>query len=292
MSAGRMALLLLVCAQSSPAQAPSRLVAGAGVAEYYGEGYVRRSPVSPSSFVFFRGERVTFRVGVSNLGDVPETLVTGTDRATDLFAVTAFKAPPVDSGSEIIERAWRNDRFVDETSVTLPLEVEPNAWKLWPGNKYQLDPGREFLLGPHEGVEWNVGVSTGDLTPGLYRVDLKIRALDSQQRPVLGFGRFSFDVRPRTAEARVELARRDALRHLGAENYVEARRAVATILALNPDSYFGHGALALIAEAEGKTDEATTHRNRARDVLRQRRDALLLQYKNADEIDQLTKGHY
>jgi hypothetical protein len=108
---------------------------------------------------------------------------------------------------------------------------------------------------------------------------VKVNGSERGGRPLLSFARFRFEVRPPTPEAQPELLRRQAARLWYKEDFIAARQAVAEMLKVHPNSAEAYGILGMIADREGKSAEAATHRTRADEIIQNKRDELLLKFE-------------
>ena len=253
---------------------PTGLLVGHRVEEYFGDKYTA-TPLE--TFVFFRGEPVTYRISVLNVGALESALVIDSTDAQRLFTVSGFKAPPIPPEKITLERPASNDRFLDEVDIDVTLRVS-SPIKTWPGggaSAISLD--RETRLAPQEGLDWIVNLPT-DFEPGLYRVIVKLNGFERGGRSLRGFAHFRFEVRPSTPDAQPELLRRQATRLWVKEEFGRAREAVAELLKVHPNSAEAYGILGMIADREGKGAEAVTHRTRATEIIQARRDELLIRY--------------
>jgi len=252
---------------------PPVLLVNHRVAEYFGETYTKRSR---EDFVFFQGEVIAYRVAVHNMGNTESTLVLASTDPMRFFTVEALKSPPLTPEKLGAERPSFNGRYLDEVDVDVPLRVS-SPFKTWPGGTFSIPLEREIRLDPKEGVEWQVHLPT-DLEPGLYRIVVKVHGSDRSGRPLLSFARFRFEVRPPTPEAQPELLRRQAARLWYKGDSIAARQAVAELLKVHPNSAEAYGILGMIADREGKSAEAATHRTRANEIIQNKRDELLLKF--------------
>ena len=139
---------------------------------------------------------------------------------------------------------------------------------------------RETPLNALDGVELVMSVPTVNLEPGRYRFLVKVNAKDRDQRPVRGVANFSFELRSRNADTELEILRRESWRRLLQKDYIGARQAAADLLRLHPDSINAYGILADIAKAEGKQQEAASHRKNAEAISRSGRDQLADKYRS------------
>ena len=254
---------------------PTGLLVNHRVAEYFGETYTSRPQ---EDFVFFRGEPITYRVAVHNMGDTESALVLESTDPQRLFTVEALKAPPLPPEKANIERPSFRDRYLDEVDIDVKLSFS-SPIKTWPGGEMPISPDRETRLNPKEAVEWVVNVPT-DLDPGLYRIVVKVNGSERGGRPLRSFARFRFEVRALTADAQPEILRRQASRLWSKEDFIAARQAVAELLKVHPNSAEGYGILGMIADREGNRDEAAGHRAKASEIIQANRDELFLKYQS------------
>jgi len=247
---------------------------GYRVEEYFGETYT--SPAR-QEFVFFQGEPISFQMMVGNLGAATATLVIEASDPQRLFQVRAFKAPPLPA-EKTADRPLSADRrrFEDEGAVTLPV-VFSSPKKTWAGGVFDIQLERETVLDPREYLEWVIRVPSGDLERGYYRVEVRVNGTQGGQ-PLREFANIRFEVRARTKEDEPELLRREVLRRFSKQDFDGARQAVGDLLRIHPNSGAAYSVLASIADAEGKRDEAATHRRSADAITKAGRDELLLKY--------------
>lgn len=253
---------------------PPGLLVNHRVAEYFGESYTKRSR---EDFVFFQGEPIAYKVAVHNMGNTESALVLVSADPTRLFSVEALKSPPLPPEKLGLERPSFNGRYLDESDVNVPLRVS-SPFKTWPGGTFSIPLEREIRLEPKEGVEWEVQLPT-DLEPGLYRIVVKVNGSDRGGRPLLSFARFRFEVRAATPDMQPEMLRRQAARLWSKENFVAARQAIAQLLKVHPNSAEAYGILGMIAQREGRSDEAAIHRARASEIIQNRKDELLIKFQ-------------
>ena len=251
----------------------SGLLVNHRVAEYFGETYTK---ISREDFIFFQGEPITYKVAVHNMGNTESALVLGSTDPMRLFTVEALKSPPLTPEKLGVERPSFNGRYLDEVDVDVPLHVS-SPFKTSPGGTFSIQLEREIRLDPKEGVEWEVQLPT-DLEPGLYRIVVKVDGSDRGGRPLRSFARFRFEVRSLAPEAQPELLRRQAARLWSKQDFIAARQAVAELLKIHPNSAEAYGILGMIADREGNSAEAATHRTRANEIIQNKRDELLLKF--------------
>ncbi len=264
---------------------PSGLVVGFGLHDYFGETYTERSPASA---IFFARESVAFKVIVANVGAANSALVASAVNPQALFRVQAFAAPPLPPGSSI-ERPFAGDRYADERETTVPLTFSAPT-KVWSGGSFDIQLERETPLNQGESLEWLLSVQSGNLTPGIYRVVVKVNGSEPNQRAVQGSANFSFELRPARPEAEPEMRRREAIRRYLRDDYSGARQAVGDLLRVHPDSYEAQLLLVRIADAEGKPAEAATHRANADALLLSGRDQLLTRHTPKNRLQEMIES--
>src|SRR5688572_30076074 len=127
---------------------PSGLLVGHRVDEYFGESYTSRPR---DGFLFFRGEPITYRVNVLNMGSAESALVVTSTDLERLFAVEAYKAPLIPAEKFNLLRPFSNGRYLDEIDVEVPLRVSPPT-KTWAGGAFSIPMEPEIRLNPKEGI--------------------------------------------------------------------------------------------------------------------------------------------
>ncbi len=253
---------------------PPGLLVSHRVAEYFGESYTK---TSREDFVFFQGEPITYKVAVHNMGTTESALVVASTDPLRFFTVEALKSPPLPPEKLGLERPSFNGRYLDEIDVDVPLRVS-SPFKTWPGGTFSIPLEREIRLDPKEGVEWEVHLPT-DLEPALYRIVVKVNGSNRDGRPLLSFARFRFEVRAATPDMQPEVLRRQAARLCSKEDFIAARQAIAELLKVHPNSAEAYGILGIIAQREGRSDEAAIHRALANEIIQNRQDQLLIKFQ-------------
>lgn len=76
-----------------------------------------------------------------------------------------------------------------------------------------------------------------------------------------------------------EVLRRQAARLCSKEDFIAARQAIAELLKVHPNSAEAYGILGIIAQREGRSDEAAIHRALANEIIQNRQDQLLIKFQ-------------
>jgi hypothetical protein len=278
------AILCAACSVTLSSQvATSPLVTIAGISEHLASEYTEPSSVG---FLFFEGEPIMLRVGVSNSrGDLATLRVSDPANVSTLFEFNALRAPRPQRNADggFSRRAVSGDRFDNEQEAALQVQFAPAAVKRWSGGADETAVDGDVTLASGESIAWTAIVDSGGVVPGVYRIDVRSLSTDSDGRVPRSVGRVTFEVRRSTGEDRAEIARRSAYRSLSNGDYVAARTAVAELLRVHPTSAFADDILATIADGEGRPAEATRLRASATRRLRDGTDALLLKYAPRDK---------
>lgn len=254
---------------------PSGLQVGYHIEEDFGLFYSARTR---QDFVFFRGEPITFRLQIGNLG--PASVVFATTTPDRPFELRAFKAPPLPPGftGERPRVITNPRRYQDEQDIDLQTHFSAPV-RAWPGGKSDVRLERETSLDPGEGLEWVLSVPSADLDPGLYRIEARVNGEQRGRGALQDYATVRFEVRAASVEQQPEILRREALRRFSKQDHEGSRQAVAALLKVHPNSSQARLILAIVADAEGRKDEAAGHRANADAILRGGRDELLVKYK-------------
>lgn len=219
---------------------------------------------SPSAFLFFSGEPVTARIRIFNQSGTQATLV---PRSTDL------------------EQLFMIQTTRDGLPFPLQLQFADRISKFFSGGEYpySLDQSLQFDQG--EGLEWHATVTNGTLPPGLYAINVQVRAADADSRPIRPRApTLTFEVRTPTEDDRPELLNRAADRQLRRGAYDDAKATVRELLRIHPRSVIAQMQRQQIAIAEGDRGELVAAIKEARTLLATEQDALLLKFHTPDQL--------
>jgi hypothetical protein len=253
---------------SLAAQQPT-LVLLSGVGDYFGETYTT-GPVAPAEYVFFEGEPVTMELRIANWGSAIATLVSPLATSREFFTIkVSHDGVPV-MPQVVIASA------IERETLRGPETVAPAA-------RMAIEPGDAFV--------WRVAIGRGDLAAGVYRVDVGTGAVEATGQTVREEApRFIFEVRPRSAVAPAELARREAERLTAAGDFASAKVAVSELERIYPDSVAVHLIRSRIADAEGEAVTYAREIELAREFLRRDRDRLFRQFARPGQIEDLIES--
>ena len=242
---------------------PTGLGTGYRVEQYPWEEYTERAAFGVVGEVYFVGEPITYRLEVGNLGPGATALLLPTTDPQQLFRIQ-------------IDGPRR--------AVTIPVAFASPV-KTRNGTSTGVSWNREMPLEPGEILEVVVSIPSVDLEPGPYRFEIRINGTDGEQRPVRGLIRFSFELRPRSAEYQREILSREATRRFLKDDFVGARQAAAELLRVHPNSVSAYSILSLVADHEGKKKDAAAYRAKVADILRAGRDPLAGRSRRGGIVD-------
>ena len=234
--------------------------------EYYGETYTE-TPRDNARFVFFTGEAIKLRVTIVNQGLDDSELRWRIPAGQSVFTITSLRdLDPVEIPVGFGEGRQRSavDRSTSPVSLSQPAALRAG-----------------------EAIIWDAEVSN-PLNPGQYKITVNVNATDGLSRRIVPRATmFSFEVRPRGAAARVEIARRNATRHLADNHLDDAEAAVEELARLLPNSSAASLIRGHIASQRGAAAAARAHFDRAVEILRSDSDTLLLKFKDRREVDRM-----
>jgi hypothetical protein len=167
----------------------------------------------------------------------------------------------------------------DGLPFSLRLQFADRISKFFSGGEYpySLDQSLQFDQG--EGLEWHATVTNGTLPPGLYAINVQVRAADADSRPIRPRApTLTFEVRTPTDDDRPELLHRAADRQLRRGAYDDAKSTVRELLRIHPRSVVAQMLRQQIAVAEGDRAELVAAIKEARTLLATEQDALLLKF--------------
>jgi hypothetical protein len=267
-------VLALLIIQPTPfftPRKPSPLFAGITSGEYYGVTYSDRPRAPSLPKVFFVGESIKTRVTIANPHSAEHTLhFIGSDEADVLALQISRDGTPIDARPSI-----GTGQQSDENGLMAPFSFTAPA-RLRPGDR----------------IVWGVTLD-GALVPGIYRIKLGLEAKDEDGLPVAAMASFfEFEVRPRSEEADVELARRDAWRqYLDSDlsTIQRAEGALKRLLQLHPSSYEALLIEARLEARRGNEPGRAGALNRAAEILKKGEDKLLLRFRTQAEVRELLK---
>jgi hypothetical protein len=255
------ASLIGILLSSAAATADSSPVAlGVRPGEYFGVIYAAPAR-EDAPYVFYEGEPIQLEIDLANSGPGPVSIPLNGTAAARLFKTSMTRdGSPAAIGIDFGESGDVIDSSGDARRA--------------PADRLVLTPGQRFTL--------KASVRSSSLQqPGLYVVDVSTALTDADGRVIRPEAtRFDFELRTREADGGAELARRDAMRALVAENFEQAERVAARMLAANAKRFAPYVIRGDIAAAQGRSAEAAAIYQRALDLLETNGDAEYLRWAN------------
>jgi hypothetical protein len=240
------------------------------VGENYGTVYTP-PPVDGAHFVFFKGEPIHVDLEIFNEGSEQVVVVANGMNPKDAFQMKVETAPTPD---------LKDKPILGFASSAKPIPTGAKAAAEW---------SERFVLPPQSGLKLQTTITSNqeDLPTGVYRLKFGclLKSAAGQVIPAHS-DTFSFELRSvDTAEDRLEVVRRQAMRFFTRGQYQEANHKLAELLRLYPNSAVAYTVQGHIAMALGKKDEAAVAYKRALDLLQSKMDTIYLFYASRSTVE-------
>ena len=242
---------------------------GIGTEEYFGTEYTTR-PIEESTFMFYMGERIRLKVDFFNSGETTETIPLAGRNASMLFDTEATK---------------------DGASVPLRVRFDPALDLEGPDGTTRAVLGSALTLAPGQTLTIHGEVASIPQEAGVFAIEVSTDLVDTSGRPIAPQStRFDFELRPITKGEALEVARRKAARALSDEQFDQADKFAAELLAMYPNSSTAYLLRGHAAKALGRSSDALAMYRRALNILESNTDSQYLLFVGSLEREENIAG--